>query len=379
MAELADGPNKLPEKPEPQTKKRSVEELGQSYLDTTIGQGRESKRPVIGTYLDRAFQTVKLSPIAVPTSENCESEISDIQEPQAAISPVVTIQNRASTPTFNPGDSISNDPRINKPFFIASMSGGGQLNPKPPQGGTEETLTTKNFTEYLKNELGENNKVLVELVHNIMQEFTSKVTSLETKVGSLETKVQRLEEDNFHKDLEIERIKYRQDTNDQLVRRNGFKIAGIPETEDEDITKVVEDVFKVLDDKFDMSKVTKVKRTGRGAGPNPRPVLVKFRNSDARDHLFFKRKTLATSGNAQLKTIYINDDLAPVRSKILYNVRMMKNGGLINKYWVFGSEVWCNYEEEGDRHKVTGYVLFKDKEDPMIAQIWGINHPTKNS
>lgn len=95
----------------------------------------------------------------------------------------------------------------------------------------------------------------------------------------------------------------------------------------------------------------------------PRPILVKFYNEEARIDLFNARKELKKSKKKYLQKVYINEDMAPMRSPLYYIARGLKDAGLIYRYWVYDSEVWFRKTPTDEPITARGMSAFADYKD----------------
>ena len=82
----------------------------------------------------------------------------------------------------------------------------------------------------------------------------------------------------------------------------------------------------------DIAAVHRVGKVGRG----PRPILVKFVSRRKMREVMEKKKSL--KGKDGYQKVYINDDLTPLRAKLLALVKGLDN---VDKAWTVGGSIHC--------------------------------------
>jgi hypothetical protein len=195
----------------------------------------------------------------------------------------------------------------------------------------------------------------------IMTEVTNGMLG---RIADLETEVAK-------QNQELEGLYYRIDTLEQNSRAKNAKFAGIKEEEDEDVKAIVIDVAKKIGVTIKESDITECERVGKPpteTNQRPRNIMTKFASIGVKAGLFKMRKSLGTSTDSYLKSIFINEDLAPLRAKLLYIARMLKNDGKINKYWIFRNEVQVKLTELDEPTPVRSMDFFSDFHDHKVFQ-----------
>ncbi|XP_076435986.1 uncharacterized protein LOC143275623 [Babylonia areolata] len=137
----------------------------------------------------------------------------------------------------------------------------------------------------------------------------------------------------FNQDVEVLKkqnllLQYKIDKQEQYSRRENVKIIGIPEQDNEDLEEEVSKVFQAAGCTIKPSEIAVVHRSGqrktnshnstvsRGNAPAGRPVLVKFVSRRTKATLMEKRRALKET--QEFKKVFINDDLTPLRSRLLH-------------------------------------------------------------
>ena len=166
-------------------------------------------------------------------------------------------------------------------------------------------------------------------------QLQKEVSQLRDIVQKKDSRIKQLEE-------KTENLSAKLDEYEQYSRRNSIRIAGIEESDGEDVREKVMDVFSTtLDTSIDVQEIDRVHRIGRPNPDNPCSVLVKFATYAARKKVYKNRRmlnpfreTFATGVTEQKQgqvgkpkdkpkqTIFINEDLTKIRSHLLWQARV---------------------------------------------------------
>ena len=205
------------------------------------------------------------------------------------------------------------------------------------------------------------------------------VQSLSDKVDVLEDRIVNLEKANTVKDDKVEDLEYKLDSVEQRNRKFNLKIYGIPENQGENPASLVEETAARIKASVYTSDIAACYRIGVAKAGTIRPILAKFKTLEAKIRLFNARKALnpPKPKNTLVVTIpttpqtYVNEDLAPIRSKLLYIARNLKNANVIHKYWIYDSEVYVKRSEFTiDPERATGMKSFREFENhPAYADV----------
>ena len=110
----------------------------------------------------------------------------------------------------------------------------------------------------------------------------------------------------------------------QYGRRENMRIAGLPETENENVREKVNNIGQRIGVTIPESAINVVHRTGPRGGPRPpRMVLVRFASREVKYELLRNKKNLKDIPD--LKGIFIGEDLTPLRAKLLRKVKSLPN------------------------------------------------------
>ena len=133
-------------------------------------------------------------------------------------------------------------------------------------------------------------------------------------------------------------LTYENDRLQQYSRRESVRIFGIRQAEGETAEQVEQKALGVFREagadvkEEDIAAVHRVGKVGRGL----RPILVKFVSRRKRREVMEKKKSL--KGKDGYQKVYINDDLTPLRAKLLALVKRLDN---VDKAWTVGGSIHC--------------------------------------
>ena len=191
-----------------------------------------------------------------------------------------------------------------------------------------------------------------------IDDLKKKVDDIESTLLAKGTEISKLQHDTSVNDKSVKALKNRVSTLEadveefeQYKRRNNLRISGISEEENEDIFKKLKDL---CNDKLDCDivdeDIIQVKRMGKPGKPN-RQVLVEFSSLRIQQKVFAAKKKLKPVTNTT-QSIWLNEDLSPKRSQILYSARNAKRQGLLEDCWSY-----------------RGVILVKTKHTKQIRRI----------
>ena len=133
-------------------------------------------------------------------------------------------------------------------------------------------------------------------------------------------------------------LTYENDRLQQYSRTESVRIFGIRQAEGETAEQVEQKALGVFKEagadvkEEDIAAVHRVGKVGRGL----RPILVKFVSRRKRREVMEKKKSL--KGKDGYQKVYINDDLTPLRAKLLALVKRLDN---VDKAWTVGGSIHC--------------------------------------
>lgn len=133
-------------------------------------------------------------------------------------------------------------------------------------------------------------------------------------------------------------LTYENDRLQQYSRRESVRVFGIAPEEGETAEQVeqkVMGVFREAGADIKEEDIAAVHRVGK-AGAGVRPILVKFVSRRKRQEVMAKKKSL--KGKEGFLRVYVNDDLTPLRAKLLALVKRLDD---VDKAWTVGGRIHC--------------------------------------
>lgn len=147
--------------------------------------------------------------------------------------------------------------------------------------------------------------------------------------------------------LQNENKKLREDLDslEQYGRRSLIRISGIPETESEiDTTPIVQKLLSEIDPDFKPQEIIRSHRVGkqkqnetRSGHAKPRQIIVRLPEPNTKFRLFKCRKNLKHS--REFRSVYLNEDLTLLRSKLLYHARKLYKNEKIQHLWTTNGKI----------------------------------------
>lgn len=136
----------------------------------------------------------------------------------------------------------------------------------------------------------------------------------------------------------VTRLTYENDRLAQYTRRESLRIHGVKVQEQESAMQVEEKVIKIFADagvEVKEDDIQAVHRAGRPRG-GFQAILVKFVSRRKRREIMQKKKAL--KGKAGYERVFINDDLTPLRAKLLGEVKRLDG---IDRAWTVDGKIHC--------------------------------------
>lgn len=177
---------------------------------------------------------------------------------------------------------------------------------------------------------------------------------------------------------EIDKLKYENrklrddlDSVEQYGRRSLMRISGIPEPEGEgDTTDLVRKIISDIDPKYREEDVIRSHRVGKlrpsvnGDRSKPRQIIVRLSEPSVKIRILRCGKNLKKKEN--YKSVYVNEDLTLLRSKILFHCRQLQKKKKISQLWTTNGKICLidRHEHFHDTSTVTRFAQVVDKVDP---------------
>ena len=199
-----------------------------------------------------------------------------------------------------------------------------------------------------------------------------------------ESKVKDLKEEIVKRDATIANLKseVRDNRNDHDAlacynRRENLKIQGVPYTEDENTNEIVKEICKYAGREISDSDISTSHRNGSAKQNAQLPpgittrtnkvpdIYVRFTIRDVKTEIFEKRKNLATNSQCpeKYKNVAIYEDVTPLRSRIMYELRHRDNKQAFKYVWSRGGRIFCRTPEEANMSPVPKPTVINKPED----------------
>lgn len=136
----------------------------------------------------------------------------------------------------------------------------------------------------------------------------------------------------------VRTLTWENDRLQQYSRRESVRIWGLPQNAHESKEEVEDTVLKVFNDcgaDVKLDDIAVAHRTGKQSTRGPRPVLVKFVSRRKRNEVMTKKKELR--GKKGYEKTFINDDLTPLRSRLLGYVKRIDG---VEKAWTVDGRIF---------------------------------------
>ena len=123
---------------------------------------------------------------------------------------------------------------------------------------------------------------------------------------------------------------------DQTECRENVRLHGVPETAGENTDDVVIGIAHDMGVDISSNDISASHRLPKSRTMKERPIIVKFVRRNTKTTLMMNKKTLRTID--RYRHIYINDDLTPLRSRML---RTLQNDDEVKRVWTIDGNFNC--------------------------------------
>jgi hypothetical protein len=167
-----------------------------------------------------------------------------------------------------------------------------------------------------------------EVVKGVVAELEEKLTTAVVKPPPSHEKMMAV----------IRNLSYENDRLQQYSRRESVRVFGIPTEAGESAESVEEKAMRVFKDagmemkKEDIAVAHRVGKENKGS----KPILVKFVSRRTRNEVMRAKKSL--KGKQAYKNVYINDDITPLRSRLLGYVKKLE---VVHRAWTVDGRIYC--------------------------------------
>lgn len=194
----------------------------------------------------------------------------------------------------------------------------------------------------------------------VAMKINNKLEQLERKVSVRDKRIEELE-------ATVSDLSQKLDAQEQYSRRTSVRISGIEETENEDPSNKIKEVFQAmgLDPVVQRCHRVGPKRKPttqtdpssaqkKITPPSPRPILCQFTGQMDKDLVMSNRK----ESNDQFPSVFISEDLTKHRAQLLYKARTLKRASKILGAWSKDGKVLV-MDRDRKIHQITNSSDFK--------------------
>ena len=192
------------------------------------------------------------------------------------------------------------------------------------------------------------------------KKLQDQVVGQEVKISELTKDKIKLIKDNEDKDklildLQNDKVELQNqtDASNQYVRRDNFKITGVPYREDENLIEVVQSVTRHIGREIAESEISDIHRLPNNQtdtnGSSAPGIIIRVNRRRVKHEIMDKKKHLRSSPHRDYPNVGIYEDLTPLRSRILYALRNKKNqdGNKTYKFtWSKEGRIFCRTEQQ---------------------------------
>ena len=240
----------------------------------------------------------------------------------------------ASSPLQETSLELKKSKFLTSPLTVTKT---GQDNPAMPATGSEPVLTEQD----LDNIVARMQKVFVPLVSKMIdssldtlkKEYNEKIDNQKQLISDLSEENDDLRSDISSLRTEVERLKARDDEQEQYSRRNSIRISGIKEDDKRPTSEIVLEIARENDIEITASDIDRSHRVGERKAGSHRLLLVKFTSYRARKAFMKKKKDLSND-------LYFNEDLTKKRDELLFQARRRRNADKLNGAWSYDGRVY---------------------------------------
>ena len=222
----------------------------------------------------------------------------------------------------------------------------------------EQACYFNEYPPFMLEAMREQTKLILEYVSNdrkeMKEEYDRKLSDYDRKLS---------EKDAVIADLKSELRTHRND-HDALAnysRRENLKIVGVKQEVGENTNEIVKEICKLAGTEITDADISTSHRNGSNKnsnrnntpGMNNSPlkhpdIIVKFVRRDIKVKVFEGRKNIVSNSDCpgKYKEVSIYEDVTPLRSRIMYELRQRGNKNTYKYVWSRGGRIFCRTPEE---------------------------------
>ena len=194
--------------------------------------------------------------------------------------------------------------------------------------------------------------IIKELAMNLMERQDNKIDELENKLKDKDERIDNLER-------ELRETQYALDANSQYNRRDNIKICGIEVKPDEDTNDIVRKVAEFIGEPIEPSDISvshrlparKTENDTASAAPTESTIkhptiICKFTRRETRNRVIRAKKQLTVRQNCPYPDAFICEDVTPLRSRIMYQLRNREDKKKFQNVWSIDGRIYCRTPEQ---------------------------------
>ena len=149
---------------------------------------------------------------------------------------------------------------------------------------------------------------------------------------------------------------------EQYSRKNCINVAGVKETAGESVRALTKEIGRAVGVNLADGDIDTAHRVGRHTEGKHRPIIVKLTTFDKRQELYQARRKLRTAfvpagspmSEAELRQIFVSDNLTTANRVVMYAARQLKNDGKITAAWTDAGRMKIRVEADGPTRIIRG-------------------------
>ncbi|XP_022189467.1 uncharacterized protein LOC111047937 [Nilaparvata lugens] len=239
---------------------------------------------------------------------------------------------------------------------------------------------------FFRDELKKTNENVLELRKSV-ELFSAKIDDYKLIIDDFKTEQFVIKKENEKLSKKVHEMELQVIELQQYSRINNLEIHGIPQTPNEDVYAIIEDISKTLKLKNDALKIDIAHRlptTNKHAIP---PILIKFNNRIAKNNLFSQYKkiqselkkleppgqlrTTSINRNLQDGPVYINENLSTYYRGLLKGAKLFAKENGYKFVWVMNGKIYVRKHEDSRPIRLANHADLDRLrcDDPISSQM----------
>ncbi|XP_039287715.1 uncharacterized protein LOC120352090 [Nilaparvata lugens] len=212
-----------------------------------------------------------------------------------------------------------------------------------------------------REELKKTNDTVSELRHSV-ELFSAKIDDYNLLIDNFKAEHGEMKKENEKLARRVHEMEVQIVELQQYSRSNNLEIHGIPQTPNEDVYGIIEDLSKALDFENDVSKIDVAHRVPTNNKKTIPPILIRFNNRSEKNNWFSRYKqvqkdlrkmqppgqlrTTAVNRNLQDGPVYINENLSAYYRGLLMEAKHFAKENGYRYTWVMNGKIYLRKQED---------------------------------